>query len=356
MSTILKALRRLEDDRSIHEQRPLRETVTAAGDVAKPSPRRGRWLVGLALLLGAGAAVLAFWSVADTEPVLLATAPAPPAVAPPLAASPPAEPVGVAEAETTAPGVDVDSEASAALVSRLEPPLEPPRELPDAALASRVERLERPPAGPRIDDVPTVAPVEPDAGVPHRVRGQPLLDPGQLPGRRTQGPGGAELALAEPRPPSQSTTAVQPAVERVDRAPPTQPKSQPVAPPAESAPAPAVAERTEPAPPPVTDERPSSVSVSRSETAPAPAASETSAAPPPAASTARAAVPVLLVARTSWHPTALRRSATVQLDAGEALEVHEGDAVGPLVVSRIEPSSVVFLHEGVEIRRRVGQH
>jgi hypothetical protein len=88
---------------------------------------------------------------------------------------------------------------------------------------------------------------------------------------------------------------------------------------------------------------------------PAPNASETSAETAPDASAARADVPDLWVARTSWHPTASRRSATLELDTGEAREVREGDAVGPLVVAHIEPSSVVFLHEGVEIRRRVGQ-
>jgi len=36
------------------------------------------------------------------------------------------------------------------------------------------------------------------------------------------------------------------------------------------------------------------------------------------------------------------------------IALHEGDAVGPLVVGRIEPSGVVFLHEQVELRRRVG--
>jgi hypothetical protein len=40
---------------------------------------------------------------------------------------------------------------------------------------------------------------------------------------------------------------------------------------------------------------------------------------------------------------------------GGVEEIQEGDAVGPLVVSKIEPSGVVFEHEGIEIRRRVGE-
>jgi len=34
--------------------------------------------------------------------------------------------------------------------------------------------------------------------------------------------------------------------------------------------------------------------------------------------------------------------------------LREGDAVGPLVIKEITPSSVVFETEGLEIRRRVG--
>jgi hypothetical protein len=84
-------------------------------------------------------------------------------------------------------------------------------------------------------------------------------------------------------------------------------------------------------------------------------------APPPAAPAPgsrrveRTPVPEVLVRKTVWHPLAARRQAVVEVAGqGEPLELREGDAVGPLVVREISPSGVVFLHEGVELRRRVG--
>jgi hypothetical protein len=79
--------------------------------------------------------------------------------------------------------------------------------------------------------------------------------------------------------------------------------------------------------------------------------------PPPVVSARlrRAPVPEVFVTRTIWHPVAERRVAEVEVRGRpEPLRLHEGDAVGPLVVGRIEPSGVVFLHEQVELRRRVG--
>jgi hypothetical protein len=66
-------------------------------------------------------------------------------------------------------------------------------------------------------------------------------------------------------------------------------------------------------------------------------------------------VPTVYVERTIWHPMAERRVAVVALEGNDqTLELHEGDAVGPLVVGKIEPSGVFFVHDGVELRRRVG--
>jgi hypothetical protein len=65
--------------------------------------------------------------------------------------------------------------------------------------------------------------------------------------------------------------------------------------------------------------------------------------------------PEIRVEGTAWHPSPERRTArvVVQGRAG-VLELHEGDAVGTLVVSEIQPSGVVFLHGGAELRRGVG--
>ncbi|MBJ19013.1 MAG: hypothetical protein GY910_05990 [bacterium] len=70
----------------------------------------------------------------------------------------------------------------------------------------------------------------------------------------------------------------------------------------------------------------------------------------------RPGLPDIRVVRTSWHPRADRRSARIRLEATEEiLNLHEGDAVGGLVIKEISPSSVLFEVGEVEIRRRVGQ-
>ena len=68
-----------------------------------------------------------------------------------------------------------------------------------------------------------------------------------------------------------------------------------------------------------------------------------------------AAAGEVVVTRTVWHPSAERRVAVVRgAEDSQEREVHEGDSVGSLQVLRIEPSDVVFLRDGVEIRQRVG--
>ena len=67
------------------------------------------------------------------------------------------------------------------------------------------------------------------------------------------------------------------------------------------------------------------------------------------------ALPELTIIRTAWHPSADRRSAKIRLeDTDEILNLREGDAVGGLVIQEISPSAVVFKAGDVEIRRRVG--
>jgi FHA domain-containing protein len=80
------------------------------------------------------------------------------------------------------------------------------------------------------------------------------------------------------------------------------------------------------------------------------------AAPPVAVATLRRAPPPprVSVLRTVWHPLPERRTARVSIEGrGAPLELREGDAVGELVVSRIEPAGVVFEQGGREWRERV---
>ncbi|MEE8581840.1 MAG: hypothetical protein V3T33_09650 [Myxococcota bacterium] len=69
----------------------------------------------------------------------------------------------------------------------------------------------------------------------------------------------------------------------------------------------------------------------------------------------RQPIPDLTVTHTVWHPEPARRVALLELAGSAApLELREGDAVGPLILVEIAPSGVTFLHNGVELRRRVG--
>jgi hypothetical protein len=83
---------------------------------------------------------------------------------------------------------------------------------------------------------------------------------------------------------------------------------------------------------------------------PPPVAAKRIVAPPPTA-------PDVQVDRISWHPKSERRLAWVRLEGSAATrEVHEGDALGTLVVKEIRPSAVVFLHGVEQMQRRVGEH
>jgi hypothetical protein len=61
------------------------------------------------------------------------------------------------------------------------------------------------------------------------------------------------------------------------------------------------------------------------------------------------------VKKTVWHPTPGRRMTQIEVEGRKGLlELHEGDAVGTLVVSEIQPSGVVFLHGGERLHQKVG--
>lgn len=70
---------------------------------------------------------------------------------------------------------------------------------------------------------------------------------------------------------------------------------------------------------------------------------------------ARPDVPDVTVLLTSWHPDASRRTARIRIEASEEVRtLSEGDAVGALVIKEISPSAVLFEAGEVEVRRRVG--
>ena len=136
MSTILKALRRLEEEKAASEEaRPLREQIASEPRIATRTRRTG-WaaaVIALALGVAAGGGVI-WWLFGRTpEPIQIATAPPPvPAPAPPPAAAP----------APTAAAVDPG--------------------LPTQAFESDVEIVDRPDALPRIADAEPVTPSVPD--------------------------------------------------------------------------------------------------------------------------------------------------------------------------------------------------
>jgi hypothetical protein len=270
MSTILKALRRLEQTKTLQMPRPLREQVAT-----HPAPqRRFGWLVACGAALGGlalGAAGFIIW--------------------PQLGGDFGARPEGRAEfaGETAAapPPASVKPPRVAAYAGDSPPPSPPPPVTPSRA--TRPERLSAAALASRVEVVERIAPPSPPP------------------------PDRADMAseLPAPLPTAASEAPPRPA------APPDVTAARREAPPAESG----------------------------------------SSRPPQAAPSklVRTFVPGVLVVRTMWHPAAERRAAEIEVEGRpEPLLLHEGDVVGPLVVSEIEPSGVVFLHDEVELRRRVG--
>lgn len=67
-------------------------------------------------------------------------------------------------------------------------------------------------------------------------------------------------------------------------------------------------------------------------------------------------LPDITVVHTAWHPRPDRRFAKIRLlKTNETLSLNEGDAVGGLVIREISPSAVLFLSGEIEVRLRVGQ-
>jgi len=274
MSTILKALRRLEEERE-SEARDLRDQV-----VARPrfEPRRPRLLV----LAGAGAVgallvVGGFWLVDDR----------------------PGEHAGAAAPRATRP-------VAPAPADRAEAPL--PRS-PEAG-HTRVA------ATPGHASVTTPALTPPPAMPVSGVHGANTAEP-------------SPLATEVDPPPQAARTAPLPSPQaaRIASVPEPPPQVAPV-------------------------------------TSLSPVAAGPDAAPLPREMPGivgqpevvrRMPLPRIVVERTLWHPTPGRRLAYLHVEGrAGGVELREGDAVGDAVVQQIDPSAVVFLHRGVEIRRRVG--
>lgn len=307
MSTILRALQRLEKEKGGDcEMSGLGEGLAPRGE---PPVRAGgaRWRIGIAvfLVLLLGGFSLRWWLSAEEasqpsaeSPPAIAAAPKPPSesLARPPRRLPPQPEAEIAAVRPGAPAEQIGVSPSSQPVAA-PPPLPPIEEpAPRAPVAeARPAAMPPPPAAePEVQPPPWIA--EP-LGLPEPVAAAP--------------PPPSPIAEPAPR-------------ERVAEVPPPVAKRPPPA-----------AEQVVQPPPPIA--RP-----------PAPKA-------PEAARVATLRPPKVTVRKTIWHPTPERRVAEVEVEGLKgALELREGDAVGTLVVSEIQPSGVVFLHGGERLLQKVG--
>ncbi len=350
MSTILKALNRIEEDRDTQKQPdPIRTDIplaSYAGNVPLPRFARSKgarpsvWALAGAVIVSVG---LLSWQMLGDDVPEAASAGQPAAVSEvgAIAATPvePSGPLAEAKASRALPTVG----ASAA-------------ELPATELVER--RPPEAPAEPLEQSSPVRSPLLRDlaAALPEEGTPQLLIDPEPGEGAVASNPiagalsagsvvGDAPAASTGPESPATSLTAEW-AVPTPGR------RSEPVA-------AARPAERIPEDPPEVA----AGPSPEIAAAAAAPSVRESlppiAAAPPirPAPSTPVVIPPPppIRVLETAWHPDAGLRSARVTVGGhGENLDLREGDAVGAVVVVSIHPTSVVFLHGGQEIKKRVG--
>ena len=356
MSTILKALRRLEQDKSAHVQKPLRQEVATETS----ETRRGLPVIlSVGAVFAAGVALgtvaLLLWprpvaEISNAEPAPVAARPSPPpaqvATAPPFVR--PAAPAPAAAPEL-AQHLSAEALSSQVEVVKLPGP---------EAAEPDIETAQAPPRPPALGEIrpgevamrplprqpaPEPEPAAPAPLVPAGVAGLPVDGPVE--------PVAAEpVRMAEADPPLTGTVVARPAPGPTPKAAatPVVPTSA-VAKSAVPEITPKVPAAAPPVPAPVEPQpaKPEAVAA-----APKPKAAAPKPKPEPVA---KAPSPDVSVAKTHWHPLPERRLAIVDVSGhDEPLRLHEGDEVGPLRVAKIEPSAVVFVQDGVEVRHAVG--
>jgi len=295
MSTILKALRRLENDEaSQREERRVGLRENLVSSPATPAPRRTRayvWLLAIpgAGLMGALVAALVIPMLLEGE--LPLSTPTPTAV--PATSSP--EPTEVARVAPPAPVIPQPVST---------PSVSPPQSVRAASTPS-----------PTPERVPSVSSPTPER-VPSVSSPLPPAPPSVLaPGARAN---------------SEQRLGAAPAPDPIPR---QVVETAPLASVAAAESVPAKTQRL--------DETVRPIEISDD-----------------FAVVQRNRIPSVLVTQTIWHPRAERRIALIErLDASdgeELLRMREGDRIGSLELVSIEPAGVVFVHDGIELRRRVG--
>jgi hypothetical protein len=382
MSTILKALRRLEQEKSTRSDRPLEEAVAAAAPIPLPqaaTSRRWPMIAGIAIgivALGVAAAAAIQWSRGGAE-------------------SPPIE----------VAAVPVEPEAPAVPGRKLAPPSDPNAKLnrssavrrPRPVRNSRTKAAAPSQPSPRTAG-PDVAPSRPSPEPPRRTSRLPAASAAAAGSTGAQPPRASLLRPSSGESPvidRSQIEALQAAAKSAGKSPETLVSAR-VAPTAPTTPPPA--EPAPPAPTPKSQPKPAPVEVAVARPAPEPVPTpkvvpdvkprdvepldvkprdveprsvepkpmpELKPEPelPPVRSVARKSpprpsappVPKVYVSSTVWHPDASRRIAYVELEGSdETVALREGEIIGPLIVTKIAPTGVSFDNRGSELTRRVG--
>ena len=310
MSTILKALQRLEDEKSADAERSLDEQVVARRP--PPAPERRGLKIGAVVIGGLAVAAVAFlfWLTREEPDAEVAMESPPPAAAPEAAG-------------TTKVAAEKPRRRPSA---RPAPAAREQRDSSEVEVSSVVEVVKLLDSPPVDSAAPAAAP---DPTIPAAKTGNKR--PARRRSARKSEPQAARGA-AEPKPaPKQVANAKPPVTEVSEKPAPAKPAPAPPAP-VEVA---------------VVAAKPAPTAVSASIPAPI--------REPEQKVVQRAKLPELSIEKTIWHPDADRRVAIVKLiDAEEVLHLKEGDAIGPLVVKVIKPGSILFSHDGIEVVYNVG--
>jgi len=371
MSTILKALQRLEEEAapstSGHgDSRPsedprvadelrsrilAEESAARSAAAANPNSARlkhvGMIAVGVVLTLGLATAAYQLWPRVDSDstlPSVVAAAPLDAVVAQAnsLLAKDPEEPSTEVTAVAVASAVQVETPASIVAAPLLIPiPVE-------STSGSKLESsgTAHASASQVVSTPATVASQESIARGPHRSES----DANDEISRRATSPAPATLVVNET-----------PSIEASESTPlevvlASSPPSRRPMPTRDVRVTPDVSAAKAEASSALSSSSPASSPTPTPTASPRPVRTESNTQPNPAGSLDRRGLPEITVLRTAWHPDADRRSTKIRLEAtNEIMTLREGDAIGKLVIQSISPSSVLFRIGDLEIRRRVGQ-
>ncbi len=310
----MKALQRLEDEKSAGAERSLDEQVVAHRSL--PEPDRRGLKIGIVAIggLAVAAAVFLLWPTAEDPDVAVAMESTPPAAVPVAAAPAPAQRLAAEKPRRRTP-------------ARTAPAARGQKNLSEAEAAAIVEVVKRLDAQSADSGAPATS--------PNRVAASAEVKrPARRPSARKPDPQAANTA-AKPRP----------AGEQLSKAAPAAANAEPAARANSVKSIPA-----KPAPP-----TPIEIAAIAPEPVAVPASIPAPIRQPEQKIIQRAKLPSLSIEKTIWHPDTDRRIAIVKLiDSEEVLRLKEGDAIGPLVIQSIQPGSVLFNHDGIEIRYNVG--